>query len=275
MSMSLLSRPRLAFMAVAIGTALHGSVHAASLEADYAISLIGIPIGTATLNGAIDAAGYKLSINAKMTGLVGGVTSGRGAGTATGNLVQSRINPASFAITAASSSDTRTIRMALGGSAVQAIDISPPIDPKPDRVPVNDIHKRGIIDPISAFLMPVAASDPLSAATCNRSLPIFDGAARYDITMSYGGTRVVKINGYQGNVVVCNVRYVPIAGHRSERKATQFMAGNREISTWLAPIAGTNLVAPVRVSVKTMIGTAVIEATQFAADPGATATAKR
>ena len=52
------------------------------------------------------------------------------------------------------------------------------------------------------------------------------------------------------------------------------MANNRDISTWLAPVAGTNLVAPVRVSVKTMIGTAVIEATRFEADPGATATAK-
>jgi Protein of unknown function (DUF3108) len=267
-------RLRSALLALAV-TGFAGSATAASLDADYSISLLGIEIGSAKLAGTVDSSSYKLNITAKMTGLVGGVTGGRGAGNATGSLSVTRLNPATFAVTAASSSDTRTIRMALGSSAVQAIDIAPPIDVKPDRVPLSETHKRGIIDPISAFLMPVAVGKATSEAACNRSLPIFDGAARYDITMSYAGTRIVKLDGYQGSVVVCNVRYVPIAGHRSERKATAFMANNREISTWLAPIAGTNLVAPVRVSVKTMVGTAVIEATRFEADPGATATAKR
>lgn len=265
---------RLAVIALSV-SGLAGSAPAASLDADYAISLLGIEIGSARLAGTVDSNAYKLNINAKMTGLVGGVTGGRGVGTATGSMAATRLAPATFAVTAASSSDTRTIRMALGSGAVQAIDIAPPIDVKPDRVPVSETHKRGVVDPISAFFMPVAVGKATTEAACNRSLPIFDGAARYDITMSYAGTRTVKLDGYQGPVVICNVRYVPIAGHRSERKATQFMANNREISTWLAPVAGTNLVAPVRVSVKTMIGTAVIEATRFETDPGATATAKR
>ena len=267
-------RPRSALLALAL-TGFAGSATAASLDADYSISLLGIEIGSAKLAGAVDSSAYKLNITAKMTGLAGGVTGGRGAGNATGSMALMRLNPATFAVTAASSSETRTIRMALGSGAVQAIDIAPPIDVKPDRVPVGETHKRGVIDPISAFLMPVAVGKATTEAACNRSLPIFDGAARYDITMSYAGTRTVKLDGYQGPVVICNVRYVPIAGHRSERKATAFMASNREISTWLAPIAGTNLVAPVRVSVKTMVGTAVIEATRFETDPGATASAKR
>lgn len=273
------SRPWLAPLA-ALATGLSALVNpagagAASLDADYSISLLGLEIGSARLAGTLENSSYKLNINARMTGLVGGVTGGKGAGNATGSMVAMRLAPATFAVTAASSSDTRTVRMALGSSAVQAIDISPPIDFKPDRVPLNDTHKRGIVDPISAFLMPVAIGKAATEAACNRTLPIFDGAARYDITLSYADTRTVKLDGYQGPVVVCNVRYVPIAGHRSERKATQFMATNREMTAWLAPIAGTNLVAPVRISVKTMVGTAVIEATRFQADPGATATAKR
>jgi hypothetical protein len=267
-------RLQLAMLALA-ATGIAGPAPAASLDADYAISLLGIEIGSAKLAGTVDASTYKLNITAKMSGLVGGVTGGRGAGNATGSMAAMRLNPATFAVTAASSSETRTVRMALGSGTVQAIDIAPPIDVKPDRVPVSEVHKRGVIDPISAFLMPVATGKAGTEAACNRSLPIYDGAARYDITMSYAGTRNVRLEGYQGPVVICNVRYVPIAGHRSERKATQFMANNREISTWLAPIAGTSLVAPVRVSVKTMVGTAVIEATRFETDPGATATAKR
>ena len=114
-----------------------------------------------------------------------------------------------------------------------------------------------------------------NAAACNRTLPIFDGAARYDIKLSQAGTRQVKIDGYSGPVAVCQARYVPIAGHRALRPSTKFMAENREISTWLAPVAGTNLMVPVRISVKTMIGTAVIEASSFKVDPGVTASAAR
>jgi hypothetical protein len=51
------------------------------------------------------------------------------------------------------------------------------------------------------------------------------------------------------------------------------MAENKEISVWLAPVAGTNVTVPVRISVKTMIGTAVIEASSFKVDPGVTASA--
>lgn len=250
-------------------------VVAASLTADYSISLVGLEIGTATLNGNVDGATYKININAMMTGLIGGLTGGQGSGNAAGSLSAARVAPSVFAVTAASSGQTRTVRMALGAGSVQAVDIAPPLDEKPDRVPVNGSHKRGVVDPISALFMPVVAGNALGEAACNRSLPIFDGAARYDIAMSYAGTRAVKLDGYQGDVVVCSVRYVPIAGHRSERKATQFMAANRDISAWLAPVAGTNFVMPVRISLRTMIGTAVIEASRFAADPGPTATARR
>jgi hypothetical protein len=53
------------------------------------------------------------------------------------------------------------------------------------------------------------------------------------------------------------------------------MAENKDITTWLAPVAGTDVMVPVRISVKTMVGTAVIEASSFKVDPGATASTAR
>ena len=137
-------------------------------------------------------------------------------------------------------------------------------------MPLTDAHRRNIVDPLSAFLMPVSGKGGGEAA-CNRTLPIFDGAARYDIKLSYGGAKEIKVDGYSGPVAICNARYVPIAGHRALRPSTKFMAENREISTWLAPIAGTSVMIPVRISVKTMIGTAVIEASSFKVDPAGAA----
>ena len=242
---------------------------AASLAAKYEVSLLGLTLGTANLAGGIDGSGYKLDVVAKLTGLVGGFTGGRGSGIATGNLNGGKPVATSFAINSANSSESRTVRMALDGGSVAGVEIEPPIDSKPDRVPLTESHKRNVIDPLSAFLMPVEGKSG-GASACNRTLPIFDGAARYDIKLSYAGTREVKMEGYSGSVAICQARYVPIAGHRALRPSTKFMAENKEISTWLAPVAGTNVMVPVRISVKTMIGTAVIEASSFKVDPGVT-----
>lgn len=264
-----------ACLAAALLAMMAPAARAASLDATYDVSLLGLSLGTANLSGGIEGGRYKLDIQARLTGLVGGFTGGRGSGAATGNLNGGRLSPATFAVSSASSSESRTVRMALDRHAVQALEIEPPIDAKPDRVPLNDGHRRNVMDPISAFLMPVEAGRNAGASACNRTLPIFDGAARYDIKLSYAGTREVTLDGYSGPVSVCQARYVPIAGHRSLRPSTRFMAENKEITTWLAPVAGTSMMLPVRISVKTMIGTAVIEASSFKVDPGVTSTATR
>jgi hypothetical protein len=107
------------------------------------------------------------------------------------------------------------------------------------------------------------ATDP---ANCDRTIPVFDGWTRFDIALSFAETKAVDQAGYKGPVLVCNVRYVPIAGHRSDRPATRFMAENRDISVWLAPVAGTRVLVPLRISVKTTLGTNVIEATKWVLD---------
>jgi hypothetical protein len=248
------------------------AAEAATFDIAYDISLLGLPIGTATLTGESVGEKYKLEIRAKMTGLAGAVSGGRGAGTATGSLGGGKPLNSSFAVTAANSSEQRTVRMTIDKNVVSGSEIAPPLDERPDRVPVAEIHKRGIIDPISALLMPVSASDPRSA--CNRTIQIYDGAARYDIALSYAGTKQVSGEGYDGQAVTCAVRYTPIAGHRN-RKPVKFMAENRDIQVWLVPVAGTAQMLPFRISVKTMIGTAVIEASKFVVDPGVTSSAKR
>jgi len=258
---------------LAFAVSLAGAAGAASIDARYDVSLLGISLGEASLSGGIDGNGYKLDMAAKLTGLVGGVTGGRGSGVATGTLIGGRLTPKSFAVSSASSSESRTVRMALAGGDVAAIEIEPPIDAKPDRVPLNGSHQRNVLDPLSAFLMPVSGKG--KDAACNRTLPIFDGAARYDIKLSSAGTRQVELDGYKGPVSICQARYVPIAGHRALRPSTKFMAENRDITTWLAPVAGTDMMVPVRISVKTMIGTAVIEASSFKVDPGTTAAMRR
>jgi hypothetical protein len=56
---------------------------------------------------------------------------------------------------------------------------------------------------------------------------------------------------------------VAVAGHRPDRPATKFMEDNKEMEVWLAPVGKSRAAVPFRISVATMVGTTVIEATEF------------
>ena len=53
--------------------------------------------------------------------------------------------------------------MSLAGGTVKALDISPPWDDKAGRIPLTEADQRNVLDPTSAFIMAVPASQPLVA----------------------------------------------------------------------------------------------------------------
>jgi hypothetical protein len=56
---------------------------------------------------------------------------------------------------------------------------------------------------------------------------------------------------------------VPLAGYVPQRPAIKYLMTQRDMEVWLAPLAGTHVVVPFRLSVPTPFGTGVLEATQF------------
>jgi hypothetical protein len=259
-------------IALAMTATLVTPARAGAIDVQYSVSLAGLSLGTATLKGNVSRQGYQLNASASLTGLAGMVTGGRGAAVATGAIAGNRISPANYSVNAANSEMSRTIQMGLSGNTVNQVVVNPPLDAKPDRVAVTSAHKTGVIDPVGAIVMPTSGS-PEEA--CNRKLPIFDGAQRFDVTLSYAGTRNASAQeGYSGPVVVCKARYTPIAGHRAGRKAVQYMADNRDMEAWLAP-AAEGIYIPFRVSVKTQVGTTVLQATKFRVEGAETTGAVR
>ncbi len=258
-------RKRLAIASMfALSVAAAAPARADTIDIQYDLSLAGLPIGTATLGGTVNRDAYKIDVRARMTGLAGMITGGRGAGSAAGGTGGGRPIPSSYALVSSGSNGTYTVRMALASGTVAALELKPPLDEKVDRVPLQDQHKRNVVDPVSALLMPVSRGGPLlEPSSCNRTIPVFDGAGRFDVELSYSSRETVDIPGYRGPVIVCAARYTPIAGHRTGRKSTQFMADNREMEAWLAPVDNARMLVPVKISVKTMVGTTVIEASRF------------
>jgi hypothetical protein len=251
-------------------------VQAENVKARYSVSLIGLPLGTAGLTARIDAGQYRVEANARLSGIASMVSNSRGAAVSTGGISSAKPTPSTYATTSSSSTMTRTVRMALNSGNVRAVDISPPLQEHPERVPVTEGHKRSVIDPLSALVMPVPGKEPLvGPAACNRTIPVYDGYTRFDVALSYSATREVSAAGYSGPAVVCSARYVPVSGHRADRKVTQFMADNRDMEVWLVPLQSARVMLPFRISVATMVGRTVIEAEEFSVTATNTRSAAR
>lgn len=240
------------------------SGRAGTVEAQYSITLAGLTIGRASLSGTVGASSYTLNMSAGLTGLVGAISKGSGSGSARGGIGAMPLTNG-FVMQASNGKMTRSIQFAAASGSIRSVSIEPPLEATDEgRIPLGSQHRLNVIDPLSALVMPARGGNPLDRANCERRLPVFDGTARFDIVLSFSGVRTVKADsGYSGPVLVCAARYVPIAGHRPGRRAIKFMVENRDMSAWLVPVNGGTALVPYRISVRTMIGTSVIEARRF------------
>jgi Protein of unknown function (DUF3108) len=255
-----------AFTAVAFGASAASAD--GRLDARYSVSLAGLPIGYGSWT--IDVAGDHLTVSANgaTSGILRIFASGRGQST-----VRAKLGAAGQLVSANYESSIRTdkkydeVRMLISAGNVKEFTADPPTVASPDRVPLTDAHRRGVSDPMTASLVRVPGTgETVVPQACQRTVSVFDGRMRYDLQLSYKRTdRVPSQTGYDGPVVVCGIRFSPVAGYVPERYAIKYLAQLQDMELWLAPIAGTRIMAPFRLSIPTPVGTGVLEATQFSA----------
>jgi hypothetical protein len=70
---------------------------------------------------------------------------------------------------------------------------------------------------------------------------------------------------YVGPVAVCSVSYEPIAGYRASTPLVKYISEGREMEIALAPVAGTRLLAPFRLSITSTLANLIIQADRFEA----------
>ena len=66
---------------------------------------------------------------------------------------------------------------------------------------------------------------------------------------------------------ICCVEFIPLAGYDPNRFMVTYLSAQRDMEVWLAPLAGTRLLLPYRVSLLTPLGLGVLQATKFEALP--------
>lgn len=239
------------------------------LDARYTVTLAGLPIGRGAWVIDIGDDHFTASASGTTSGLMQVFASGHGESAARGRVSGGQPVPASYASRIVTGEKTDDVRMMISSGAVKEFRAEPPNVASPDRVPLTEAHRRGVSDPMTASLMRVPGNgDPFVPQACQRTLAIFDGRMRYNLQLAFKRfDRVSSEKGYQGTVVVCAVRFAPIAGHVPDRTAIKYLVQLRDIELWLAPIAGTRVMVPYRVSVPTPIGLGVMQATQFVSNP--------
>jgi hypothetical protein len=239
------------------------------LDAAYVVTLGGVPVGKGSWNIDVQDDQFTATATGATSGLLRVFASGSGNSAAHGSMSGGQPVASTYASTIVADNRADQVRILFNGGAVKDYLADPPTMPNPDRVPLTDLNRKGVLDPMTASLIRVAGTgDTFVPEACQRTLPVFDGRMRYDLQLVFKHLDKVKSErGYQGTVVVCAVYFAPIAGHVPERSTIKYLVAQRDMELSLAPIAGTRLMVPYRVSVPTPIGLGVMQAKDFVSIP--------
>ena len=252
-------------MATWIAGANYPAAAQSRLEAEYIASVSGIPIGRGNWVIEVTDDQFRASANGATWGLLRVFSNARGISTSRGVFSGGQAMATDYAATIDYNRVIDDVHMVLAGGNVKDYSVEPPPQARPDRIPITDADRRGVNDPMTSAISRVGGTgDVLSPDICNRKIAVFDGRVRYDLSGEYKRMETVKADkGYEGPVVVCAIYFKPIAGYVPDRQAIKYLVAQRDAEVWLAPIGGTRVLVPFRVSVPTPIGKGVLQATEF------------
>jgi len=236
------------------------------LEARYTITVTGLTVGESAWRADIAPDHYTATATSRMKGVARWLVRGEATAVVRGLIRDGRLMPTDFSSKANTEEENSETRMNVdNGQAKDIVDTS--TEKVRDRVPVPDEHRRDIIDPISAMIIPAPPEgDQLPRAACERTLPVFDGRRRYDLKLTFKRMdKVAASEGYAGPAVVCTMRMQPLSGHRAGGVLVAYLTEGRDMELWLTPIVGTQLLAPFRVSVGGVVAPITMQAVKFQA----------
>lgn len=239
------------------------NAEATSLYLKYKLYAVGLPIGSGTLSVGVGDKNYAVSADGKTAAFGRLVSDGKGKVSAKGGIKNGALSPETYALDLRSEDENGAVNMQMGRGKVDKVSVNPPQDRMNERIKVTQQHLEGVLDPLTAAVF--HSPKGLTADSCNRSLPLYDGKERYNVHLSYKTKRKAKTadGRFKGNVLVCRARYEPIAGHRPKRKSIQELAKNKSIEVWLAPVGNTQYLVPLRASINVPFGSLVVQAEKY------------
>lgn len=263
-----LSTLNAAFLAVAL-SATCAAAGSSNVKAQFEVRLGPMQIGRGNFEAQITDSSYSIGVNARIIGVARLVAGGDGSASAQGTMRGEHLAPSLYHISNTAGYASNEIRLLMRANNVVSETVIPPSYPFPDRVPLTDAARHGVVDPLSAFVFPVEGGADLAApGNCNRTLKIFDGRQRYDIALSYDRTEQIRAHGdYEGIGLVCKARYTAIAGHRRAPTDVDTPETYHDMEAWLIPVPGTRALVLYRMQIGTPVGDLLIQASRLSVTP--------
>src|SRR5688572_10958941 len=218
----------------------------ATVDAVYRISFTGLgDIGHFHFNSQVNGDTYALVADGKIDTAIfdyRGDMKSRGSVIATGTGTQ----PTDYTYnykqkTFLKKKKLKSLNITFNGPAVASV--TPPESLSAPHVLVTPQHLKNVLDPLSGVM---ALSMGNLANPCAQRLPIYDGKQRFDL--------VFTPKGKAGADHVCDVKLVPVSGHKPGGGAGSVVNGNIELV--MRPVPNANVAIPYKVTVPTIVGTA-------------------
>ena len=227
----------------------------AKLDAYYTATLLGVPIGHISWVVDLKENHFSSVATGSIAGLLRLFLDAQGSVAAEGRLSSGKPVPSKFQL------------KLLAGKWSDEVGIAHPTsaNPSADYVPIKDGDRVGASDPMTALLIYVGGTGITTVPqACERTVAIFDGHTRYNLRLAFErfGT-AYPVEGYQGPVVVCSAKFLPVAGYDPKHFLVTYLAAQHETEIWLAPLGSTRLLVPYRASISTPMGVGILEATKF------------
>lgn len=229
-----------------------------SVTALYRLHFNGFEVGSYQFGSQFDGKTYQAQSSAKISALFGAFK-WRGDISSEGTIDKRSPHPSAYQMTYKAKSKKVEVKLGFNGGRVSEVTLVPNKPPNPQAVPVKPEHIEGVFDPMTAIL---TISHPSSAKPCDRRIPIFDGKARFDLVMSYKSQQRLEEatpTGQPAELLVCRVKYVPIAGHKPKDFVDPWVDYDH-IEIALRPVPRAGIYVPYRITVPTTIGAAEMTA---------------
>jgi hypothetical protein len=181
------------------------------------------------------------------------VATGSASMQSSGRLDANSIDSDKFDLLTRAGGEDFSVRIEYSSGDVTTFVVDPPVLNNIDRVALERKHLHGVNDMLAAFIL---RAKTLDQSVCQRKMQIFTGLERFDIQMRFGADDVATSprTGYQGPVVLCKIRYIPVSGHFTTSEMTSFLQKSDRILIWYAPLGTTGYLIPYRVVIATSVG---------------------
>lgn len=231
-----------------------------SFRADYAITYLGLTVARSSFTSRISNSSFEVNGSLKSAGIAEIFDSTRGTTSTSGRFGGQGTRPEAFLANYTYGKKAKKIAISFANGRVTKTENVPPLKNRSDGwVAVEPGHLKAVADPLSATLVRADGAD----AVCKRTLHVYDGEMRADLALTHVSTDTMSVPGYEGEVVTCGARFLPVSGYREGKYAIEFLKNKSKIRITFAPLGRTGIYAPIRATVGTQIGTITISARRF------------